>query len=212
MRIETDNPFVNKPPLQVEKGSTIFLNGHDMRVGNLADRSSTTSNACTVASDKPATLISTVSGSDQGAHVRFEGAASFIKAGDKAMRLRSLSSSTGSVCAVQSTIHFMDGEGWTNGTVVVSNNNAAVMFSPGALLGRNVDVYLSNGGRLTLVDDAHITCRNLYFEGVRQRIGTYGNAASAAHVRSDTYFMTGNALRGILHVRGESDGTIIMIR
>ena len=212
MRLETDNPFIGNPNLMVEKGSTIFLNGHDMRVGNLQDRSSTTSNSCTVTSAKPATLIATTSGSDQTAHVKFEGAASFIKAGPKAMGLRSVSTSTGSVCAVQSTIHFMNGEGWTNGTVVVSNNNAAVMFDPGALLGRNVDVYLSNGGRLTLVDDAHITCRNLYLDGVRQRLGTYGNAASTAGFRSDTYFMTGNTLRGILHVRGESEGTIVIFR
>ncbi len=212
MRIETDNPFTGNPTLMVEKGSTIFLNGHDMRIGNLTDRSTTTSNSCTVTSDKPATLIATTSGNDQTAHVKFEGAASFIKAGPKAMSLRSISSSTGTVCATQSTLHFMNGEGWTNGTVVVSNNNAAVMFDPGALLGRNVDVYLSNGGRLTLVDNARIVCRNLYFEGVRQHLGTYGNAASAASNRSDTYFMAGNTLRGILDVRGESDGMMILFK
>ena len=47
---------------------------------------------------------------------------------------------------------------------------------------------------------------------MRQHLGTYGNAASAASNRSDTYFMAGNTLRGILDVRGESEGTIIMIK
>ena len=211
LRIDTDNAFTGNPQLLMDKGAFVFLNGHDMRVGNLADRSSTTK-ISTITSDKPATLIATTSGSDQTAHVKFEGAASFVKAGPKAMTLRSISSSTGTVCATQSTLHFMNGEGWTNGTVVVSNNNAAVMFEPGALLGRNVDVYLSNGGRLTLVDNARIVCRNLYFEGVRQHLGTYGNAASAASNRSDTYFMTGNTLRGILDVRGESDGMMILFK
>ena len=30
--------------------------------------------------------------------------------------------------------------------------------------------------------------------------------------RSDTYFMTGNTLRGILDVRGESDGMMILFK
>ena len=60
--------------------------------------------------------------------------------------------------------------------------------------------------------DAEIVCRNLYLDGERQRIGTYGNALSTAANRSDTYFMAGESLRGKLVVRGDGTGVTIIIR
>ena len=212
MRLDVDDAFPGKPTLSVGGGSRIELNGHELRVGNLVDKSSGNTVDTVVASDEPATLIATPGSSGIASHTRFEGAASFVKAGGYSMSLKSLSSSTGSVCVTQSTLLFEGGTGWTNGTVVVTNGNAAVMFNPGARLGKNVDVYLAHGGKLTLVTDAEIVCRNLYLDGERQRIGTYGNALSTAANRSDTYFMAGESLRGKLVVRGDGTGVTIIIR
>ena len=212
MRLDVDDAFPGKPTLSVGGGSRIELNGHELRVGNLVDKSSGNTVDTVVASDEPATLIATPGSSGIASHTRFEGAASFVKAGGYSMSLKSLSSSTGSVCVTQSTLLFEGGTGWTNGTVVVTNGNAAVMFNPGARLGKNVDVYLAHGGKLTLVTDAEIVCRNLYLDGERQRIGTYGNALSSAANRSDTYFMAGESLRGKLVVRGDGTGVTIIIR
>ena len=212
MRLDVDDAFPGKPTLSVGGGSRIELNGHELRVGNLVDKSSGNTVDTVVASDEPATLIATPGSSGIASHTRFEGAASFVKAGGYSMSLKSLSSSTGSVCVTQSTLLFEGGTGWTNGTVVVTNGNAAVMFNPGARLGKNVDVHLAHGGKLTLVTDAEIVCRNLYLDGERQRIGTYGNALSTAANRSDTYFMAGESLRGKLVVRGDGTGVTIIIR
>ena len=181
-------------------------------MGNLVDKSSGNTVDTVVTSDEPATLIATPGNAGYSSHTRFEGAASLVKAGGNNMTLKSLSSSTGSVCVTQSTLYFDAGTGWTNGTVVVTNGNAAVMFAPGARLGRNVDVYLAHGGKLTLMTDAEIVCRNLYLDGERQHLGTYGNALSPAANRSDTYFMAGEGLRGKLVVRGDGTGVTIIIR
>ena len=212
MRLGVDNAFPGKPSLSLGGGSKIELNGHNLQVGNVMDKSNPTTVDTVITSDTPATLVTTPTSGGLSPHARFEGAASFVKAGGNSMSLKSLSSSTGSVCVTQSTLFFDAGYGWTNGTVVVTNGNAAVMFNPGAQLGKNVDVYLAHGGKLTLVTDAEIVCRNLYLDGVRQRIGTYGNALSPAANRSDTYFMAGEGLRGKLVVRGDGTGVTIIIR
>ena len=114
MRLDVDDAFPGKPTLSVGGGSRIELNGHELRVGNLVDKGSGNTVDTVVASDEPATLIATPGSSGIASHTRFEGAASFVKAGGYSMSLKSLSSSTGSVCVTQSTLFFEGGTGWTN--------------------------------------------------------------------------------------------------
>ena len=213
LRLETDGAIIDNPQINMLAGAAIDLNGHDLSLG-LVYSSDLTKTQSVVRSETPATLYANPHLGNYALKAGFEGAASLVKAGANTLVMAGVSSSTGSVCSTKSTIYFNSGAGWTNGTVVVTNSGAAVMFAAGSFLGRNVDVRLATGGKLTLPDNARIVCRNLYFDGVKQRIGTYGNSTSAAANRNDTYFMTSsnNDLKGILDVQGDGRGTVVLFR
>ena len=211
MRIATDGAIAGNPTMNMHSGATIDLGGHDLSLGTFYSSTHNTAESV-VTSESAATVFCNQTIDGYALKASFRGGASLVKAGSN-MHMLGVSSSTGTVCSVRNTINFVSGAGWTNGCVVVTNTSSAVMFQEGSFLGRNVDVHLGTGGKLTLVDGARIVCRNLYFDGVKQRIGTYGNTMSAAANRTDTYFMaTSSTLKGILDVQGDGKGTVVFFR
>jgi len=216
LRIRTDNALKAGTGLFFGKGATLDLGGHELLAGYLfRDNSDTVGGVVTggvgsVVTVKPAQGFETF--------LSFRGAASLCLNGSENMTLVGISTSTGTLQSCRASLIMKSDSAWTGGQVVVTNASSAVLLHPGARLGRHVDVHLGSGGKLTLypptsssgAELGQFECRHLYCDGVKQPLGTYGAAASAAQYRTDTYFMANHL--GVLNVRGDGRGTILLIR
>lgn len=215
LRIAADDALAKPCAVNLAGGAVLDLDGHDLAVSDFTTIKGST--AARVTSARAATLHVRPAALGYSFNGTFEGGASLCKAG-KNLSLGGMHSSTGVLQSVEASLILEASAGWTNGTVMVTNGNAAVLLRPGAQLGRHADVRLATGGKLTLyplagtADTAPgtFTCRNLYLDGVRQRPGTYGAAASAAAHRSDAYFMANHL--GVLHVLGDGRGLVLTFR
>ena len=75
-------------------------------------------------------------------------------------------------------------------------------------LGRQTDVAVNDGGVVRLGEGVCQKVHNLYFDSVKQPLGTYGSSASSAKFKDDVHF----AGTGVLNVLGDGQGTMLIFR
>lgn len=179
IRLDVDDAVALCPELYLSSESCIDLNGHDLRVEKLA-----TGNVAAkprVTSATPATLFVTNIAAAASHPVRFEGAASFVKSGEKTFTLTGVSTSTGVVEVAGGALVIGEGASWPKASRAVVNKWTRLELTDAKALGRETDVYIdeANLSQLKLVN-ARTTyqVRDLYIGGVRQRPGTYGATGS----------------------------------
>lgn len=210
LRIRADDAIRDNRQISVRKSSTIDLGRHVLSIGNFCGEGRADVRDCFVTGGAGCELRVNAS-AGYGVHAVFRDGASLRYRGNGYnMTLHGVSSTTGTVSCANSCLVFAEDAGWTGGVVAVTNGNAAILVHVGTQFGRNTDVVLGNGGRLSISAGAELTCRYLYLDGVRQPNGTYGAAASSAGVRTDVYFWPDNT--GILRVLGDQSGTMLMLR
>lgn len=97
---------------------------------------------------------------------------------------------------------------WPNASAVVVTGGTLV-FEHGNVIGRGTDVFLSTtSGTLQLEEGVRQTCRDLYVDGQKQSTGrTYGSLDSNAAVKLSCFAGT-----GVLYVRGDGQGMMLMVR
>ena len=83
-----------------------------------------------------------------------------------------------------------------------------LVFEHGGAIGRQTDVFIEGGGVLELAAGVVQTCRDLFFDGVRQPIGTWGSSASGARRKNDERF----AGTGVLNVLSDGKGLALILR
>ncbi len=118
----------------------------------------------------------------------------------------SCSSGTVQVTRGRLTLAAPDGA-WTNAAAAVVKGGALV-FEHGGAIGRQTDVFIEGGGVLELAAGVVQTCRDLFFDGVRQPIGTWGSSASGARRKNDERF----AGTGVLNVLSDGKGLAFILR
>ena len=117
----------------------------------------------------------------------------------------SCSSGTVQVTRGRLTLAAPDGA-WTNAAAAVVKGGTLV-FEHGGAIGRQTDVFIE-GGVLELADGVVQTCRDLFFDGVRQPIGTWGSSTSGARRKNDERF----AGTGVLNVLSDGKGLALILR
>lgn len=118
----------------------------------------------------------------------------------------SCSSGTVQVTRGRLTLAAPDGA-WTNAAAAVVKGGTLV-FEHGGAIGRQTDVFIEGGGVLELAAGVVQTCRDLFFDGVRQPIGTWGSSASGARRKNDERF----AGTGVLNVLSDGKGLAFILR
>lgn len=118
----------------------------------------------------------------------------------------SCSSGTVQVTRGRLTLAAPDGA-WTNAAAAVVKGGTLV-FEHGGAIGRQTDVFIEGGGVLELAAGVMQTCRDLFFDGVRQPIGTWGSSASGARRKNDERF----AGTGVLNVLSDGKGLALILR
>lgn len=118
----------------------------------------------------------------------------------------SCSSGTVQVTRGRLTLAAPDGA-WTNAAAAVVKGGTLV-FEHGGAIGRQTDVFIEGGGVLELAAGVVQTCRDLFFDGVRQPIGTWGSSASGARRKNDERF----AGTGVLNVLSDGKGLALILR
>lgn len=118
----------------------------------------------------------------------------------------SCSSGTVQVTRGRLTLAAPDGA-WTNAAASVVKGGTLV-FEHGGAIGRQTDVFIEGGGVLELADGVVQTCRDLFFDGVRQPIGTWGSSTSGARRKNDARF----AGTGVLNVLSDGKGLALILR
>ncbi len=123
--------------------------------------------------------------------------------------LTAASSSSGTVQVTSGRLEFAAPNGaWTNAAALVVKGGELVLGHSGAI-GRETDVFFEGGsGRIELAAGVAQKCRDLYFDGVRQRPGTYGSSQSGAQYRDDARF----AGAGALNVLSDGKGFMLIFR
>lgn len=123
--------------------------------------------------------------------------------------LTAASSSTGTVQVTAGRLTFAAPNGsWTNAAAVVVKGGELVLEHSRAI-GRETDVFFEGAsGRMELAAGVTQKCRDLYFDGVRQRPGTYGSSQSGAQYRDDARF----AGAGALNVLSDGKGFMLIFR
>lgn len=117
----------------------------------------------------------------------------------------SCSSGTVQVTRGRLTLAAPDGA-WTNAAAAVVKGGTLV-FEHGGAIGRQTDVFIE-GGVLELADGVVQTCRDLFFDGVRQPTGTWGSSTSGARRKNDARF----AGTGVLNVLSDGKGLTLILR
>ena len=117
----------------------------------------------------------------------------------------SCSSGTVQVTSGRLTLAAPDGA-WTNAAAAVVKGGTLV-FEHGGAIGRQTDVFIE-GGVLELAAGVVQTCRDLFFDGVRQPTGTWGSSASGARRKNDERF----AGTGVLNVLSDGKGLALILR
>ncbi len=118
----------------------------------------------------------------------------------------SCSSGTVQVTRGRLTLAAPDGA-WTNAAAAVVKGGTLV-FEHGGAIGRQTDVFIEGGGVLELAAGVVQTCRDLFFDGVRQPIGTWGSSASGARRKNDERFVG----TGVLNVLSDGKGLALILR
>lgn len=123
--------------------------------------------------------------------------------------LTATSSSSGTVQVTSGRLTLAAPNGsWTNATAAVVGGGTLVLEHAQAI-GRETDVlFEGTDGRLELAAGVAQKCRDLYFDGVRQRPGTYGSSQSRAQHKDDARF-TGT---GVLNVLSDGKGFMLILR
>ena len=117
----------------------------------------------------------------------------------------SCSSGTVQVTSGRLTLAAPDGA-WTNAAAAVVKGGTLV-FEHGGAIGRQTDVFIE-GGVLELAAGVVQTCRDLFFDGVRQPTGTWGSSTSGARRKNDERF----AGTGVLNVLSDGKGLALILR
>jgi len=96
---------------------------------------------------------------------------------------------------------------WPNATQVTVKGGT-LKLEHGKVFGRQTDVYL-DGGTLQLEEGVSQRVHALYLDGVKQRLGVWGSAASAAPTAHKHAYLGGT---GLLNVTGDAQGSMLVIR
>lgn len=123
--------------------------------------------------------------------------------------LTAASSSSGTVQVTSGRLTLAAPNGsWTNAAATVVKGGELVLGHSRAI-GRETDVlFEGTAGRLELSAGVAQKCRDLYFDGVRQRPGTYGSSQSGAQYKDDARF----AGAGALNVLSDGKGFMLIFR
>lgn len=122
------------------------------------------------------------------------------------LTVASCSSGTVQVTRGRLTLAAPDGA-WTNAAAAVVKGGTLV-FEHGGAIGRQTDVFIEGGGVLELAAGVVQTCRDLFFDGVRQPTGTWGSSTSGARRKNDERF----AGTGVLNVLSDGKGLTLILR
>jgi len=96
---------------------------------------------------------------------------------------------------------------WPNASKAVAKGTGTLVLEHSQAIGRQTDVVIEASGKVQLEAGVNQRCHDLYFDGVRQRYGTWGSTASAA-VHKDARF----AGTGVLRVYGDGPATTVIVR
>lgn len=123
--------------------------------------------------------------------------------------LTATSSSSGMVQVTSGRLTLAAPNGsWTNATAAVVGGGTLVLEHAQAI-GRQTDVlFEGTDGRLELAAGVAQKCRDLYFDGIRQRPGTYGSSQSRAQHKDDARFVG----TGVLNVLSDGKGFMLILR
>lgn len=123
--------------------------------------------------------------------------------------LTATSSSSGMVQVTSGRLTLAAPNGsWTNATAAVVGGGTLVLEHAQAI-GRQTDVlFEGTDGRLELAAGVAQKCRDLYFDGIRQRPGTYGSSQSRAQHKDDARF----GGTGVLNVLSDGKGFMLILR
>jgi len=142
----------------------------------------------------------------------FRGDMSFTleKESTRKLVMAGVSSATGTVAVAGGTLCFTNGASWTSATNVVVSGNGVLETYEKNTFGRAADMMFSGSA----VWDGHgqsQRVRFLYFNGVRQPLGTYcaEDYAGATSSMRRTAFVTGT---GLLVSCGDGIGTMLIFR
>lgn len=101
------------------------------------------------------------------------------------------------------------GGSWPNASAVAVRGSGTLAFGHKDAIGRETDVeFEGTDGRLEIAAGVTVRCRDLYFDGVRQRQGLWGGTGNAAAQHKDARF-SGD---GLLFVLGDGIGTMVIFR
>jgi len=210
-------------------GCTLDLGGFDQEISSLA---CSTNDAC-VTSASPAQLHYVLDAITQNQvfgfvwysvtnYVHFTGGAGLTYEGSRDdMMLVETSATTGrlEVASGKLTIAAPGGSNvytglawpggsWPNASEVSASGGTLVLEHSNAI-GRDTDVSVSGGGQLEISAGAMVRCRDLYFDGERQKPGVWGGPESPAPAAHKSSRLAG---AGVLVVLGDGLGTMMIFR
>ncbi len=149
----------------------------------------------------------------------FVGQAGISKDGSyKGLWLNQECMSSGTVQVTKQKLYFskkfVDAQGndygtgsWPNAAKAIAKDAGTLVFEHSNAIGKKTDVIIEGNGKVQLDAGVNQRCADLYFGDERQELGTWGSSESAA-THKDARF-TGT---GILTVRGQNPGLILLIR
>ncbi len=206
VRTEVENAFnYNFEKLHLN-GGTLDLAGCSQHFGPLVGKSLVTSesNAVLHVNQVVHTIEDPIISGPTTNTVRFAGGASLEKAGALDMYLGGVSSTTGTLEVTEGMLSFADGGAWTNCSAVAASGSGRLVIPAAHSFNRYADVYVTSGGGATVEIAAGVThtCRYVFLNGVRQRVG---NFSAATH---PDWFSGGGVLRSL----GLNSGTMVVVK
>ena len=146
-----------------------------------------------------------------GAGLTYEGSLTNAMLVEESTTTGRLEVASGKLTLAASAPNMYSGLNWPGGSwpnaAVAAVSGGTLAFGHKDAIGRGTDVSISGEGRLEIADGVTVRCRDLYFDGVRQGLGTWGGPESSAR-RKDARF----AGTGCLLVVGDGLGTIVIFR
>ena len=206
VRTEVENAFnYNFEKLYV-KGGTLDLAGCSQQFGPLAGNGvvKSESNAVLRVNQVVHTIEAPSISNATTNTIVFAGGAGLYKAGALAMYLGGVSSTTGTLEVTEGMLSFADGGAWTNCSAVAASGSGRLVIPAAHSFNRYADVYVTSGGGATVEIAAGVThtCRYVFLNGVRQRVG---NFSAATH---PDWFSGGGVLRSL----GLNSGTMVVVK
>ena len=195
-------------------GSTIDLCGNDQSIGLLGCSSGTITSATPATfhliDDYENTETQFGGGSRQTNSVPFTGTVSFAKEGRLNYWLKAVSTTYGDLSVTNGTLTVMPAASWANASNVTASCAGVLKVQNKDAFGRQAVVHIDGADARMLLDySGSMKVYELYIDGQRQPLGTYGGTASGAAKKLACFGDTGT---GQLVVLGDGIGMTIIIR